>query len=208
LKERTFEKKAELLDAALEEFCLKSYEEASLNTILKKAEISKGTFYYHFADKKALYLYLLESSVKAKWNFIREKLAERQEELQGDGIFQTFRLQAALGAEFAALYPGYHRLGRMFTRERGTPIYETAKALLSGDSEDILAGMIEKALAEGEIRHGFTKEFLVKVLTHLFSSFDEIFDGDEDFDLHRVLKNLDMYVDFMEKGMGKGRGSV
>ncbi len=132
-------------------------------------------------------MYLLESSVKAKWNFIREKLANARKNCRGRHL-STFRLQAALGAEFAALYPGYHRLGRMFTRERGTPIYETAKALLSGDSEDILAGMIEKALAEGEIRHGFTKEFLVKVLTHLFSSFDVIFDGDEDFDLQECLR--------------------
>ncbi len=44
LKEKSFERKTELLEAALDEFTSKSYEDASLNMIIKNAGISKGLF--------------------------------------------------------------------------------------------------------------------------------------------------------------------
>lgn len=86
MKEKTFERKTELLEAALDEFAAKSYDDASLNTIIKNAGISKGTFYYHFADKQALYLFLLESSVKSKWDFINEKALENSNAFSNGSI--------------------------------------------------------------------------------------------------------------------------
>ena len=43
-----------ILDAATEEFTAKGYEAASLNRILLKAGLSKGSFYYYFDDKADL----------------------------------------------------------------------------------------------------------------------------------------------------------
>lgn len=68
MKEKSFEKKSELFEAALSEFSSKK-EDASLNNIIKNAGISKGIFYYHFKDKQELYIYLLKSSVEVKLAF-------------------------------------------------------------------------------------------------------------------------------------------
>ena len=46
----------ELIKAALIEFGDKGYENASLNNILKEAGISKGTFYYHFKNRRIIYI--------------------------------------------------------------------------------------------------------------------------------------------------------
>lgn len=43
-----------ILEAATEEFATKGYEAASLNRILLKAGLSKGSFYYYFDDKADL----------------------------------------------------------------------------------------------------------------------------------------------------------
>jgi len=53
---KKFKNKDKLLNAALDEFGKYSYKQASLNRIIKKAGISKGSFYFHFKDKKSLYL--------------------------------------------------------------------------------------------------------------------------------------------------------
>lgn len=43
------------------EFGTKSYGEASMNTICKNGEISKGSLYHYFKDKDALYLYCVKA---------------------------------------------------------------------------------------------------------------------------------------------------
>ncbi len=50
-----------LLDAAIEEFVAKGYEGASIDTIAKRAGISKGGFYHHFSSKELL---LMEANRK------------------------------------------------------------------------------------------------------------------------------------------------
>lgn len=198
MKESSFEKKEDLLQAALNEFSIKKYEEASLNNIIKKANISKGTFYYHFEDKLDLYLYLLESSVKTKWEFINNRLKN----IDGiNDIFEKFKLQARIGAEFASAHPEYYNLSKMFLKEKGKEIYEIAKRKLSGDSINPLKNMIETAIEEGNFRNDIPNEFIIKVLSFMFTNFDEIFYG-EDLDIDSVINNLDYYVDFIKNGIG------
>lgn len=203
MTEKSFERKTALLEAALNEFAAKSFEDASLNAIIKNAGISKGTFYYHFTDKQALYLYLLESSVNTKWEFIKGKISNSPELYTDGDIFNNFKRQARLAVEFAVKHPQYHKLSRMFSKEQGNPIYIAAKDLLGGNTEDILAEMIDKAIEAGYFKKEYPREFIVKTLSYLFGHFDEIFDEDADFELEKMLSNLDSYVDFIQWGMGK-----
>jgi len=56
------EKKARIIDKALEEFSSKTFSQASLNRIIKSAGIPKGSFYQYFENKEDLYLYLIEAA--------------------------------------------------------------------------------------------------------------------------------------------------
>lgn len=203
MKEKSFEKKIELLKAALDEFTAKNYEDASLNTILKNAGISKGTFYYHFVDKQALYLFLLESASDAKWEFMSSRMKERKEDLIGRDIFEKFKLQAQIGVEFAVANPEYDRLGRMFVKEKGNRIYEIAKQALGSSTEALMDDMITKALDDGDFKNDFSREFIVKVVSYLFMHFDEVFNASEYSELDKMIENLNNYVDFMKFGLGK-----
>jgi AcrR family transcriptional regulator/energy-coupling factor transporter ATP-binding protein EcfA2 len=49
-----------LFDEALNEFCTKSFDFASLNEIVKRSEFNKGSFYYRFADKMDLYQAIMD----------------------------------------------------------------------------------------------------------------------------------------------------
>lgn len=191
-------RKEAILQAALEEFSYRSYDEASLNAILKSAGSSKGSFYYHFNDKKDLYLSLLRSGVEAKWEFIRNR-TDQQSAGSGD-IFQLFRLQAQMGVEFAYLFPSYDRLGRMYLKEKGNPIYREAGKLLGEDSERILAGMIDRAIAGNTFDKAFPREFLVKLFTYLFTHFEEILDAGESQTMEEKLNDLDLLISFIQQG--------
>jgi AcrR family transcriptional regulator len=55
--------KQRLMDAAIGEFAKDGYEGASLNRILERAEMSKGSFYYYFDDKADLAIGVIESVI-------------------------------------------------------------------------------------------------------------------------------------------------
>lgn len=66
------EKKERVLNSALSEFSRAPINEASVTNIVKKAEISRGSFYQYFEDKEDLYEYL----VKELYAKHRKKLYE------------------------------------------------------------------------------------------------------------------------------------
>lgn len=202
MKRKSFEREKELLAAALDEFIMKNYEGASLNQIIKKAEISKGTFYYHFRDKQSLYLYLLEHAVKTKWEFINKGISGQTDTHESKDVFESFKLQARIGAEFAARFPKYHMLSQMFAKEKGSEIYGAAMDILGKDTNKMLEAMIDEALSKGELRNDLPRDFIAKMISHLFNSFHDIFATEEDFQLEKMLENLDDCVNFMKFGLG------
>lgn len=54
------EKKQLIINAAMEEFTLKGFLDASTNVITRKAGISKGALFHYFGSKQRLYDYLLK----------------------------------------------------------------------------------------------------------------------------------------------------
>ncbi|HML36374.1 MAG TPA: TetR/AcrR family transcriptional regulator [Bacillota bacterium] len=202
MKVKSFDRRAELIEAALDEFGAKSYEEASLNSIIKNAGISKGTFYYHFQDKQALYLFLLQAMADAKVEFVERGLADH---LRGEeaNLFENLKLQVRIGIEFAKNYPRYYLLGLMFLKEKGNDIYKVAMDSLNDTTERYFEDLIEKAVRHGDIRPGISEHFAAKVVAYLLVRFDELFDfrsGDISFD--EVVDDLDSLIDFMKHGLG------
>lgn len=93
------EKKNRIIKAALKEFAVKGYEEASTNNIVKEAGISKGMIFHYFENKKNLYLYILdycaelyfqktkeicEKSHNSAFEKFNQLLEERTEWLKGE----------------------------------------------------------------------------------------------------------------------------
>lgn len=55
-EEKNMQSRQKIMDAAFKEFGDKSYGEASLNTVCKDGDISKGIIYHYFKDKDELFL--------------------------------------------------------------------------------------------------------------------------------------------------------
>ncbi|GGM18777.1 TetR family transcriptional regulator [Paraliobacillus quinghaiensis] len=58
------EKQTRVINAALKEFVKNGFEKASTNEIVKGAGISKGSLFNYFNNKKDLYFFLIEHSLK------------------------------------------------------------------------------------------------------------------------------------------------
>ena len=80
------EKRNKLINAGFKEFSLYNFNDASINRIIKEADISRGSFYMYFEDKKDLYFYLLEEYLDVLVNNMKKDLIKNN----GD-IFKMFQ---------------------------------------------------------------------------------------------------------------------
>jgi AcrR family transcriptional regulator len=205
---------AKLIEAALSEFATRSYTDASVNTIIREAGISKGSFYYRFETKYDLYLHLLKTGVRQKWEFIRTNTPDSPEpsaperpeagSAPAGDIFDQFLLQARAGMEFARAHPRYHQLAIMFSREKGTTVYDDAIRELGLQDDAGLEQAIRAAVRNGEIRSDLSEPFLVNIITHLLVAFDQILFTGEDPDLETSYDRLEEYVEFLKHGLAPG----
>ena len=203
MKEKSFDRREALLEAAMDEFAAKSYEEASLNSIIKNAGISKGTFYYHFKDKQDLYLNILRLLVDMKMEFMESKLKDyvHKEELN---IFENLKLQTRFAAELAKANQRYYLLGMMFRREKGAAIYETAMSMFDDTSEAYMDNLMDRAWERGDFREGVSIQFARKMMLFLLYRSDELFNlRERDVDFEAMIREFDELIDFIQFGLGK-----
>jgi len=157
------EKRQRILTAALEEFSAQPYESASLNRIVAQAGIPKGSLYQYFADKKDLYLYLIDEAAQAKLAFLR------QHELTGQvDFFEGFAALMLAGAEFDLNYPQYSRL---LSQAFNSPLVDEITTRLKGKSFDYLYELLQTARQQGHIRGDLPLDLIVFTLNTLTTEF-------------------------------------
>lgn len=70
------EKKKMIREAAIKEFCRVPLEKASINKIVKNADISRGSFYTYFQDKEDVLEYIYEDLIFHLQDFCKAVLKE------------------------------------------------------------------------------------------------------------------------------------
>jgi AcrR family transcriptional regulator len=87
-------KRQRILEAALEEFSANGYRNASMNTIVKRANISKGSLFHYFGAKKGLF----DAIVDAALERVKLYLKDTRDKTEALDIFS--RLESLLMAGF------------------------------------------------------------------------------------------------------------
>lgn len=160
----------ELFDAALTEFSGKSFDEASLNSILKAAGSNKGSFYYRFSDKTDLYLCLLDKIAEDKKDYFAGMASSQA---FPDDFFEQFRYLCNMGIKYAMHEPRYNKFWRRFVVEK-PEVKEIVKKAFSVDSFALLDVLISKAYEKGQFDENFSKDFLITIIELLLNNVDAL----------------------------------
>jgi TetR/AcrR family transcriptional regulator len=94
------EKQERIINAAMKEFALKGFENASTNEIVKAAEISKGILFHYFKNKKSLFLFLFDYCVELTLKEFFEKADFNEKD-----IFNKLRQATLIKLELMERYP-------------------------------------------------------------------------------------------------------
>jgi TetR/AcrR family transcriptional regulator len=196
---KEFQHNEALFQAAVKEFSEAGYEQASINTILTNAGMSKGQFYYHFENKQGLYLSLIEIMIERKQTFLAGIM--RPEDFNQD-IFTILKTQIEYGLVFARTNPEIQAFSDSFLREKGNAIYETVMKHFNFEDSGAFDQLIEMAYHKGEFREEFPLSFLQKTIGYLFTHVTDLTDLSN---ADNAQENLDRLVEFMKSGLGRNQ---
>lgn len=137
-------RRARIADAALEVFGRRGYGAASMDEIAACADTSKGGVYFHFPNKQAIFVALLDRMA----SLLRDR-AEAALSRQPDPVA---RLDAALGVVFRT-FAGYRALARLFLvdalgADRG---FHLRTAAVHAEFAELIAAELGAAVAAGAI---------------------------------------------------------
>jgi len=157
------EKQEKVFKAALTEFASKGYRGASMNSVVKAAQISKGSLFQYFRTKRDLFDGVVEiavSQVKDYLKEVRERSTTRE--------FPQ-RLEDLLRAGFAFIdhHPLLARIYFHLLQSGEAPFGAERMSRLRRLSNEFLAQLIGEASLRGELRDDLDVEraaFLVNAL--------------------------------------------
>ncbi len=101
------DKRAKILDVALDEFADNDYVNASISRIVARAGIAKGSFYQYFEDKEDLYVFLVGQIAEKK----AEMFSLDHPDPEHVGLFNYMRWIFRQSVEFELTNPRYSRMG-------------------------------------------------------------------------------------------------
>lgn len=194
-------KRQRIIDAAKEVFYHASYEEASINQVIKLAGIPRGSFYQYFADKADLYGFLrhriafrLLKQLKDEIHAVNYDLFQASREILPQWLEETFY---GRDAEF------YYRMIEMISRRQlpnAAQKHETKRELLSPQDRQLAANKL--AIPEGDVQY-LIQELFMTYLSAVSEGAKQ-YEAGERVDLDRLNQLLDRRIGYLEHGFEAG----
>ncbi len=158
----TCEKQEQIIEVAIREFSVYTFNEVKISDIINKAKIPRSSFYDYFEDKKDLYRHIILMIREEKMKYMVPAL-ERQQA----SFYERFRALFRAGAQFAAAKPEYEKLaGKMYENmELVNGLFGT-EAL---DASSFYESMLIKGIEAGEVRSGIDVKFVARSI-HILAS--------------------------------------
>jgi len=196
----SIEKQARIVNASISEFADRDYETASMNKVVQRAGIAKGSLFNYFKTKGSLYFHIYNlalGEVKAYLRKVRDETAELP--------FDTrLALIVDSGIQFITEHP---RLARIYFRliySDESPNRKKIVKELQSMSDEYLGSVIQDAIDQGELDPQLDRAqsvfFLDAVLTRFLKDYHQAIEsGDQDrFDREQWVLGI---AEFFFKGL-------
>ncbi|EOD00221.1 TetR/AcrR family transcriptional regulator [Caldisalinibacter kiritimatiensis] len=194
------EKRERIIEAAIDEFAKHTYHKASINRIVEKSDIAKGSFYQYFEDKKDLFKYIIKLSSEKKLQYLMHVIGN----MEDMNFFQIVRELYIAGLKFAKDNPKLATIGQNFMKDTDTKLKEEILGENMPKSDNFFEQILRREIEKGEI----VKDLDVKVIAHMITSLSisigEYFyleNGIADDD--KIMSLVDTMIYVLENGIKK-----
>lgn len=199
------EKKQRIIAASMAEFAAHPYLKTSINRIIERADISKGSFYQYFNNKKDLYKYIIDQATDAKMKFLGQKLQDYQKL----DFFELLRELFIAGIEFKREYPLFSEIGDRLLNGSNESLKEEIYAESRPKSNEFFKQLLEEGINKGQVDPEIDIKFTSFLLTDLsISIVNYFFENHNPDNLDEIMNYVDKMLYIMKNGIAEGDKNV
>jgi len=198
------DKRALICNIAIEEFAAHSFEQASINRIVAKTNIAKGSFYQYFENKKDLFFYLMQLAADEKLTYLAPVMRNPQQR----DFFALLREMYLSGIRFAVEHPQYAEISKKLLENKGTPIFEEFMDVNIPAAYELFQTLLESAMTRGEVRSDIDVKlfaYLIAAMNTLVLEYYTEFVA-PDYD-EKMLATIDQFINFLRHGIGQNNNA-
>lgn len=141
-------KQDRILDEALTEFAAKGYGQASLNALVGRLGIAKGSIFQYFRDKAGLFRLVFDFAVGQVKNHLRAVRGQTQ----GQDVFRRLEQSLISGLDLIQDNPRLFRLYLRIVYEGDVPLRGQLLQSIRLFSRDYILELLAEGQARGELR--------------------------------------------------------
>lgn len=193
------DKRQAIYQAALDEFAIHPFKQASVNRIVARCGIAKGSFYQYFKDKQDLFLYILQVIHIEKMKY----LAPTLQNMDSLDFFTALRELYRAGIQFALDHPAYAKISKHFLSSKGTPFYKEVISQSMPAAFEFFEPWLKKAIQKGELRSDLDVHMIAYLITSLNTLVVEYYlEYISSEYQERMIETVDKFLDFLKQGIG------
>lgn len=204
------EKRDRITRIAVEEFSEKGYQGASINAIVDRLGIAKGSIFQYFGDKKGLFLFVFDKSME----MVKDYLREVRDQTMDEDLFSRLEKTLFAGVIFIKKHPLLYALYLKILFQSKIPFRNEILLSLREYSLEYLRSLLETAKKRGELRDEIDLDmasFILDAIMDRFLQAQTILHLDAGLGLYKVNEDnarhwIESLVNIMRLGIGRRDG--
>lgn len=196
------EKKLRIINSAIEEFANKGYKRATVDNIVSKAGISKGSIFQYFKNKERLYLYICDYQIK----IITDEVFKQKENNEND-FFKLYKQAARVKFEILKKNPYIFKFFKTLYSDDSQVAQKWLENILENKNQLVLnfIGDYDKS----KFRDDIDIDMAIKTIELTFDGLsmkwmDKLSYENYESDLKSLFEEVENYINFYKKLYYKG----
>lgn len=196
------EKKLRIINSAIEEFANKGYKRSTVDNIVSKAGISKGSIFQYFKNKERLYLYICDYQIK----IITDEVF-KQKENNGNDFFKLYKQASRVKFEILKKNPYIFKFFKTLYSDDSQVAQKWLENILKNKNQLVLnfIGDYDKS----KFRDDIDIDMAIKTIELTFDGLsmkwmDKLSYENYESDLKSLFEEVENYINFYKKLYYKG----
>jgi len=199
------EKRVRVLSEATREFADHGYHQASVNRIVTRLGIAKGSLFKYFGSKQGLFEYLFGHAVSQ----FKKPLKQIRDTASSD-FFERVEKSLMAGVDFIDAHPLVYRIYLKMLFQENFPLRDRFLTEIRQASAKYMRKLVNDAMTTGQIRKTLDPEMVIFHLNSVMDRFLQSYampslDGDEALfnpDRSTIQAKASAVTDFLRHGLG------
>jgi AcrR family transcriptional regulator len=204
------DKQQRILETAVDEFACHGFRQASVNRMVQKLGIAKGSIFQYFGTKEGLFHVVFDHAV----DLVRRSLRQVKQETSDTDFFERIRQSLLAGIRFIDRHPRVYRIYLKMIFQEDFPLRSEFLQQVHLFSADYLKPLVEAGIGRSELRPELNVEMAVFFLDSLMDRFLQAYSVsflDAGVGLYQapgsqIEQRIDELIRLLRHGMGVGVG--